>query len=143
MKYRAEVTEVNPEVNPEVIKKKMKKELYSIDKKQWNNHTKKMKELLKENGLRFLISGLREGPMAPLLPESGASGNTTLADIKTINALKFFFCLIGDAESSIILMDCPPEKCPSMSDESLSLFLKYKNPTNKGEVLRDFNGKLY
>ena len=44
MKYRAEVTEVNPEVNPEVIKKKMKKELYSIDKKQWNNHTKKMKE---------------------------------------------------------------------------------------------------
>ena len=91
MKYRAEVTEVNPEVNPEVLKKKMKKELYSIEKKQWNKHLKKIKDLLTQNGLRFLISGLREGPMAPLLPESGASGNTNLADVKSINALKFFF----------------------------------------------------
>jgi hypothetical protein len=51
--------------------------------------------------------------------------------------LQYFFALIGDYESLIILLDDPPEVLPpSMNAESLAMAIRYKR-TRKGDPLLD------
>ena len=116
------------------VKKRLK---MTTESQEYENliadHTKKVLNYVQSKGLTL-------GPAKPLITDSGDAVNTNLADIKTIKGLAHFFAMIGDLESSIMLIDTPPEKCPSMSANSLMLFLKFKCGTLKEKILKDFNG---
>jgi hypothetical protein len=86
------------------------------------------------------LQGYCHGESKPLISDTGGSGNTHSADVKSIRGLTYFFGLIGDYSSLLILNDRPPRQCPSMNAESLVLFLRYKSPARKDKPLTDTNG---
>lgn len=60
---------------------------------------------------------------------------------KHFRGLILFFCMIGDYESLLMLQDCAPHPfCPSMSAESITLFIQRKGGEH-GEPLLDASSK--
>ncbi|KAI9359581.1 hypothetical protein DFJ73DRAFT_902032 [Zopfochytrium polystomum] len=82
--------------------------------------------------------GLQQGTTTSCpLADRNYKDTTRKAAQKHINLLKFFFSLIGDYESLIILEDTPPDFCPSMDYKSLILVLKFKQQPKGNQLLHE------
>lgn len=69
--------------------------------------------------------------------------STLLAYQKHYNGLKYFFSLIGDYESLLILLEYPPEPfCPSMDPNSIALFINWKRYPAGSPLLEIGNGSV-
>ena len=67
-----------------------------------------------------------------LISDSGQSDAQIDSNVKHIRGILRFAALIGDYQSMIILGDYPPKFCPSISSNSINLYLRYKLKSNKG-----------
>ena len=114
-------------------KRKYSESIYSIPKEIQN---------LAQVGIQRCLSrlGLSLGDdIIPVLGSRPLETNSTLMYEKHLRGLKYFFSLIGDYESLLIMLPRPPTRvCPSMDPKSISLFIKYKRG-KKGTQLLDSN----
>jgi hypothetical protein len=90
-----------------------KRDKYNVNAELMQRSTIGVQTYMRENKLTH-------GAVKSLLVnDTGNSGNTHVADEKTIRSLNYFFALIGDYGSMLMLNERPPVKCPSMNASSL------------------------
>jgi hypothetical protein len=96
-----------------------------------------------EKGIKKIMQELEINPTGKKIPFHGTrplAENTKKLYQSHINAMLFFYSLIGDYMSMIILDEQAPKTCPAMDPRSIRLLHRYKSQP-KGTVLLDDTGE--
>ncbi|KAI3645930.1 hypothetical protein MP228_008858 [Amoeboaphelidium protococcarum] len=127
-------------LDDEQLAKKVKRR-----KKSENSHVYRIEAAYKyklDEGIEETLKLLRLTRSDVSVPLTGGrplAVNSMQAYQKHYRGLRYFFALIGDYSSSLMLLPNPPQYTPSMNAKSIILFIKFKR-NEKGSLLKDENG---